>query len=322
MFRSLTCAAFLAVAAVTVSGAAGADTLTVYTAGPKSLAEKLAAGYEQATGTKVDLFQATTGKVMARLEAEESNPVADVLVSASWGSALDLEKRGLLMAYSSPNAKTVPDFLKADTYVAQGVSALAIAWNSRSGTPKPADWSDLARPEYRDMVTMPDPAQSGSAYDLVAGLQSQDEPATWKLLGDLKANGIIVPGANAQALNPVLQGARGVVFGAVDYISLGAAAKGESIEVVFPKSGTVVAPRPMMILKSARNPDAARKFIDYVLSDEGQSLVADVFLMPARADLPARRPTISELKVIDLDPDAAAAGRAGVLEKFKTTMAD
>jgi ABC-type Fe3+ transport system substrate-binding protein len=33
---------------------------------------------------KVTVFQATTGKVMARLEAEQANPQADVLISASW----------------------------------------------------------------------------------------------------------------------------------------------------------------------------------------------------------------------------------------------
>jgi iron(III) transport system substrate-binding protein len=44
-----------------------ASALTVYTAGPGSLAKKLAAGYEKQTGVKVNIFQATTGKVMARL---------------------------------------------------------------------------------------------------------------------------------------------------------------------------------------------------------------------------------------------------------------
>ena len=47
-----------------------AHALTVYTAGPGSLAKSLASGFEQQTGVKVTVFQATTGKVMARLEAE------------------------------------------------------------------------------------------------------------------------------------------------------------------------------------------------------------------------------------------------------------
>ena len=46
----------------------------------------------------------------------------------------------------------------------------------------------------------------------------------------------------------------------------------------------------MMILKTARQPDEARKFVDYVLSEEGQRAVADAWLMPARQDVAAKRP--------------------------------
>ena len=76
-----------------------AHALTVYTAGPGSLAKSLASGFEQQTGVKVTVFQATTGKVMARLEAEQANPQADVLISASWDTAEDLHQRGWLLPF-------------------------------------------------------------------------------------------------------------------------------------------------------------------------------------------------------------------------------
>lgn len=114
-------------AAVLVLSAASGHALTVYTAGPAGLIKDLAAGYEKATGVKVEVFQADTGKVMARLEAEAANPRADVVISASWDSALDLHKRGWLLNYQSPNAARVPALYKGPSYVAQGLSALAIA---------------------------------------------------------------------------------------------------------------------------------------------------------------------------------------------------
>lgn len=85
-----------------------AHALTVYTAGPGSLAKSLASGFEQQTGVKVTVFQATTGKVMARLEAEQANPQADVLISASWDTAEDLHQRGWLLPFASANADQVP----------------------------------------------------------------------------------------------------------------------------------------------------------------------------------------------------------------------
>lgn len=301
-----------ALSSLLMAGVAHAD-ITVYTAGPQSLIDKLAEGFTAESGVKVNVFQATTGKVMARIEAEAANPVVDVLISASWDTATDFAKRGWLVPYTSPNAEKVPDFLKTDTAVAQGVSAPGIAWNTNSGTPKPAEWSDLAKPEFKDLVNIPDPAQSGSAFELTAALAGQDD---FKLFKDLKANGAAIAGANAEALNPVLQGAKAAVFGAVDYITFGSKAKGESIEVVFPESGTVIAPRPAMILNWSKNQDEAKKFIDYMLSDEGQKLVAKTYLMPARTDIAADRPLIADLKLLSYDAATVQGKRKETLQQI------
>jgi iron(III) transport system substrate-binding protein len=299
-------------------GLATASALTVYSAGPGALIEDLAADFTDQTGIEVNVFQSTTGQVMARLESEQANPLADVVISASWDSAESLHADGLLHEYLSPNAETVPDFLKTDHYVAQGISALALVWNQDSGVPAPADWNDLTDSAYRDQVTMPDPAQSGAAFELISGLlTAQGEEATWTLMEALADNGMIMPGPNARALNPVLQGAKSVVFGAVDYISLGQQAEGEAIEVIFPESGTVIAPRPMMILASTAMPDEAEQFIDFVLSEQGQARVADSYLMPARTDIEALRPTLEELTLIEVDSEAMNAQREEILTRFR-----
>ena len=227
--------------------------IAIYSAGPANLIESLAKGFKTSTGLDVGVFQGTTGQVMARIEAEAANPVVDVLISASWDTATDFEKRGWLVAYASPNAAQVPASLKSEYAVAQGVSALGIAWNPKSDAPRPAEWADLTKPEFRNLVTTPDPAQSGASFELVAALHGKS--GDWKLFEALRNNGAIVAGANAQALNPVLQGAKAAVFGAVDYISLDQKANGENIDVIFPVSGTVVAPRPAMILKWSKHVD-------------------------------------------------------------------
>lgn len=312
MLKSIKGLVFGAASTLLLAGVAQAD-ITVYTAGPQSLIDKLAEGFTAQSGIKVNVFQATTGKIMARIEAEAANPAVDVLISASWETATDFAKRGWLVSYTSPNAEKVPDFLKNETAVAQGVSALGIAWNTKSGTPKPAEWSDLAKPEFKDLVNIPDPAQSGSSFELTAALAGQDDFALFK---SLKNNGAIIAGANAEALNPVLQGAKAAVFGAVDYITFGNKAKGESIDVVFPESGTVIAPRPVMILNWSKNQDEAKKFVDYMLSDEGQKLVAGTYLMPARSDIPADRPLISDLKLIDYDAAAIQGKRKEILQQI------
>jgi len=306
--------------ALTLSMVAGqAQALTLYTAGPGSLAKKLAAGYEKESGVKVDVFQATTGKVMARLEAEQANPRADVLISASWDTAEDLQQRGWLQPFESSNAAQVPAQFKTPYYVAQGISALGIVWNSKSGTPEPKDWQDLAAPAFKDKVTLPDPALSGASVDLLMGLQQAGDAKSWELFQKLKTNGAIIAGPNAQALTPVLQGAKAAVFGAVDYVAYGSVADGESVKVIFPSSGTVIAPRPMMILKSSQHADEAKGFINYVLSPAGQKLVAEAWLMPARQDIDAKRPLFKSLTL--LPNSTASASRSAVLDRFATLFA-
>jgi len=297
-----------------------AHALTVYTAGPGSLAKNLASGYEKKTGVKVNIFQATTGKVMARLEAEQANPQADILISASWDTAEDLHQRGWLLPYQSANAANVPANLKSADFIAQGVSALGIVWNSKSGTPEPKEWQDLTGPAFKDKVTTPDPALSGASLDLLIGLQNGMGEKAWGLFNALKNNGMVVSGPNAQAVTPVMQGAKAAVFGAVDYVSYGNISQGESLKVIFPASGTVIAPRPMMILKTSKQVDEAKGFIDYVLSPEGQTLVADAWLMPARSDVKAKRPLLDELNILPTTSDGSSE-RSSVLTRFNKLFA-
>jgi iron(III) transport system substrate-binding protein len=282
------------------------------------LINNLAKGFTAQSGIKVGVFQGTTGAVMGRIEAEASNPKVDVVISASWDTADDFNSRGWLVPYQSANAAKVPDFLKSSGAVAQSVSALAIVWNSTSKTPKPADWTDLTKPEYKNLVTIPDPAQSGSSYELVAALQAK---YGWKLFQDLKANGAIVAGANADALNPVLQGAKAAVFGAVDYIALDEKANGEPVEVIFPASGTIIAARPTLILKWSKQQGEAEKFVDYMLSDAGQAMMAKDQLMPARTDIPADRLLIKDLPLLPIDDKQIASQRKQILDQFAAIFA-
>jgi len=110
--------------------------LTVYTAGPEGLATKLIEGYQSKTGVKVEVFQGTTGKILARLEAEKSNPVADVVILASLPSAQGLKQEGLTLPYpEAVNAdKLNPDWSDAEgNYFSTSASALGIAYNTNLG---------------------------------------------------------------------------------------------------------------------------------------------------------------------------------------------
>lgn len=73
--------------------------VTVYMPSPAGLSNKIAKGFEKKTGIKVEQFQGTTGEILARLEAEKSNPAADVVILASWSDGLSMKQKGELAAY-------------------------------------------------------------------------------------------------------------------------------------------------------------------------------------------------------------------------------
>ncbi len=294
--------------------------LTVYAAGPGSLMKTLMAAFERDTGIRVNLFQATTGRVLARLEAEAANTRADVFISASWDLARDLDERGWLLPYESPNARAVPPHLKTGTYVAQAVSALGIVWNHSSDTPEPADWQDLAQKEFRNRLTMPDPALSGASLDLLLGLEQARGEQAWDLLKRMRDNGLQVCDANDQALAPVLRGEKAAVFGSVDYVAYANVSRGAPIKVIFPGSGTILVPRPMMILNTSRAADRARQLIDYLLSEEGQDCAADAWLMPARSDIAIRRPSLGDIAMLPQNP-TTESGRRDCLARFRAIFA-
>lgn len=288
------------------------DALTVYSAGPGSMIRRLAENFTQATGIDVNLHQETTGKIMDRLDAEAQSPQADMVISASWDSALELERRQWLLPLQLGQHTEVPGELKSDHIIAQGVSILGLIWNEDGSSPPPQDWTDLIAPAYKNLVTTPDPTLSGASAELLLGLQNAYGDQLWVLLEALKNNGMTVSGANAQALAPVLRGSHEVVFGGADYIAHSNIKQGASLRFIVPASGTITAPRPMMILNTTRRADQARAFIDYMLSDDGQALVSRAGLIPVRADDAAH-----PLEDIVMLPRTGAAGlRRHVVERF------
>lgn len=315
-----------AVGAVPAAATNLSGQITVYTASPDDLAKNMAQAFTQQTGVQVNLLSADTGTVLSRLQAEESHPQADVVILADWSAGLSLAQQGLVLAYQAPGAQEVPAAYQApdQSFVAQGMSATTIVYNTDKVTTPPQDWDDLLQPAWKDQVTMPDPAASGTAYDFLATfLEQRGEDAGWQYLTQMKADGLIVPGSNATALNPVTSGGRSAMVAAVDHTTYASIAQGEHLKMVYPKSGTSLSPRPLLIMKSTKNPDAAKAFVDFSLSTQGQQIVASSWVIPARSDVPVRdgHTPLSEITAWPSDWNWEAQNRTDVLNRFSQQIA-
>lgn len=299
----------------------GVETVVVYSAGPGGMAEELADGFTEETGIEVELFQSTTGAVVGRLEAEMDNPIADVVVLASWPSGLDLLNRGLLYTYEdAENGDMLQDQWNGENALfGYSASALGITYNTELISQPGSDWWDYAEEQYSGLVTMPDPSESGSALDFIAGYLSDQGEEGWELFEALNDSGLEVAGANRPALDSVISGSNGVVLAGVDYMAYNVMEEGEPIDIHYASSGTVVNPRPAMILESSENIEGAEMFIDYLLGDAAQEIVASHYLLPGRKDVAAHedRVPFEDIVLLDYDWDWMTDNQENINERFQ-----
>lgn len=278
--------------------------VTVYMPSPAGLADKLAAAFTEKTGVEVEQFQGTTGEILARLETEQANPVADVVILASWSDGLSMKEDGQIMSYTPANANKANWIDEDSMLFGTSASAVGVIYNTTIYSELSADWADLAGADYKGNIAIPDPEKSGACKDFLAGFvtgvdDGEDIMQSWA------DNGLTVPGANAAALEAVTTGEKGILIAGVDYNAYSSMNKGEPISIYYPATGTVINPRPAMIMNTAPNVDNAKAFIDFLYSDEAQQMVADAYLLPGRSDIQCdNRTNLADIPQLPTEWDA------------------
>ncbi|WP_222889078.1 ABC transporter substrate-binding protein [Enterobacter sp. C2] len=313
-----------ALAAVIVTAlstpAFAASTLTLYTSQPNEDAQMTVTAFEKAhPDIEVKWIRDGTTKLTARLQAElaAGGAAPDVLLIADSVTMESLKKQDLLAAYKSPEASRYD----AQLYDPQGyyygtkLITTGIAYNTRAPV-KPGSWQDLLKPELKNMTTLPSPLYSGAAQIHMATLLN-DPQLGFAWYEKLKANGAMPQSGNGAVMNAITSGSKG--YGVlVDYMAIREKAKGAPIEFVFPKEGVSIVTEPVAMLKKAKNPDGAKAFIDFVLSDAGQRLVLKQGYLPADANLPAPEgfPARESIKLMPYDPAKALADTDANKKRF------
>jgi iron(III) transport system substrate-binding protein len=288
-----------------------AGNLVLYTSQPNTDAQQTVDAFKaRHPGVNVTFVRDGTPKILAKLgaEFEAGQPQADVLLIADSVTMEGLKKEDRLLAHETADVSAYP----AGTHDAQKfwfatkLITTGIAYNTKASF-KPTSWQDLTRPEVKGQLVMPSPLTSGAALIHAATLTGSMNDG-WKYYEALKENDAIAGGGNGDVLKQVAGGQKlyGVI---VDYMPIREKAKGAPVEFVFPKEGVSAVSEPVAILKSTKNPDAARAFVDFLLSKDGQELALKqgyIAAHPAVA-LPAGYPARDQIKVMGFDAAKALA---------------
>ena len=326
MGKSLRCiaaalAALLAIVAPTSASAqAPKGKLVLYTSQPERDAAQTTAAFRNAyPGVDVEVFRSGTTEVMAKLAAEfvAGQSKADVLLIADAASMETLKKDGRLLAY--PEAKVAgfePGTYDADKfYFGSKLITTGIAVNT-AAKGRPASWNDLAKIENKGQIAMPSPLYSGAAAIMLATMTARSDLG-WAFFEKLKAADTVAVRGNGAVLTAVASGEKpyGVL---VDFMAFNAKAKGSPIDFIFPAEGVPAVTEPVAMLKTAQNPAAARAFIDFILSDDGQKLALAMGYIPAKAGsgAPAWLPPGTKIKVMPTDIGKVVQTNSANLKRF------
>ncbi|MBE3597929.1 MAG: ABC transporter substrate-binding protein [Limnochordaceae bacterium] len=314
-------AAGVAVAALaSFAAAAPQKTLQLYTSQPDQDAAALVKAFEEAyPDVAVSIFRSGTEEVISRflLEAESGHRRADVLLVADAPTFEALKQRGLLEAYRSPEAARIPAayYDPEGMYYGTKVMATVIVYHRTLGKPL-RRWADLLQPSVRGKLVMPSPFYSGAAAYNV-GVWSRTEGLGWPWLEALARQDVLMVQGNGAVLRSVASGERpyGTI---VDFMAVRARLQGSPIEVVYPEEGVPVITEPIGIVKGTPNLEAARRFVDFVLSKQGQELAARLGYMPLRSDVtpPEGFPALERIRVMAVPPAELAAGREADKQRF------
>ena len=310
-----------------VSSAASAEQkLFVYTSMKESMIGDLKTAFvKKHPDVKVDFQSAGAGKLMAKIAAErESGKImADVLWTSEVPDFYQLKAQGILLPYIPQDIKAIlnplPDYDGSFTAVRLGT--LGIAYNTRLIKEAPKTWADLQKPAFKGAYGIANPALSGTAYMSVAVLS---RAFGWPYFEALRANGAKMGKGSGQVVDDTASGDL-VASLAVDYITLDKVDKGATLALVFPPEMLVI-PSPIAIFRNSPNVEAAKKFVDFVLSKDGQVIIANEGTLPVRADVKVperyKLPPVDEAmkRAMKIDYKQIMAEKEATIKKFTDIM--
>ncbi len=294
--------------------------------------ESKAREFSVQTGIKVNLARKATGEVFAQLKAEAANPKADLWYGGTHDPHLQAANEGLLQPYVSANMKDQyawsADLLEKSGNQVAGIYRITLGFGynrdllAKKKLAAPACWSDLIKPEYKGDVETSNPATSGTAYTILATLvQMMGEDKAFDYLRSLNKNVNRYTTSGTAQRQSVSRGESliGVTF--LDefipeqYVNA-------PVEVVLPCEGTGYSVGAMSIVKGARNADEAKRFYDWALTAEAQTIrdQTKVIAIPSNrtAYTPERVKALEKAKLINYDfaKYGSSAERKRLIEKW------
>jgi len=286
-------------------------------------AEKVARLFEEKyPGIKVEVHRTGSQRILQRVMQELSANIrnADVVHTSDAGHFVLLKDRKLLMRHTPPGVERFPPgFRDRDGYhFGLRATVNVIAYNTRavSAAEAPKTWKDLLDPRWRGKLVTAHPGYSGVVATHVLALVHLHG---WDYFKQLAQNRVMLVQSAVDPAGVVASGERPVAVNGGDYTFYQSKKKGSPIEIVYPKEGVPLVVSPTAITSFAPHPNAARLFTDFTFTREVQQVLADsegLYTGHPDVKYPADKPKLSELKLLQVDPDELEKRTEEIKKRF------
>ncbi len=312
--------------------AAQSNSLNAICSTDQNWCEMAAKEFTKATGISVNQTRKATGEALAQLRAEAANPKTDIWWGGTGDPFLQAAEIGLLAPYRPDYMNDLHSWSVRQYAMTQNMvggfytSAIGFGWNTellkKKKLPVPKCWADLTQPIYKNEVEISHPASSGTAYTILAGLvQLMGEDAAFEYMKALHKNITqYTRSGTAQAPNV----AKGEVAVGISFIFGFDSWRHNKYPVATaaPCEGTSYEIGGIAMVKGARNTANAKRYYDWLMSPEGQSIgaKADSLQSPANKMFKPdpRIPSMDNVRLIkyDFEKHGKSAERRRLLERW------
>lgn len=288
-----------------------AGRLVIYSGRSETLIQPLLDQFEAATGIDVEARYGSTSEMAGVLLEEGANSPADLFYAQDPGGLGAVQAAGLFQPLPESLLSGVPERFRAADGSWVGISGRArvVAYNTSAITDPsaelPADIYDFVDPQWRDRLGWaPTNASFQAMVTAMRTVWGEEKTAQW--LEGIQANNPISYESNTPVVEAVASGEIDAGFVNHYYLYRFLSEQGETFgarNYFLPGGGpgSLIMVSGAGILKTAPNVANAQRFIEYLLSSEGQAYFAtETFEYPVieGVALPAELPPLSELEAV------------------------
>lgn len=295
--------------------------LMIYTSAEDAFISEVCARFNaKYPDANAEYYRSGTEEVISKVMAEKMTDSlqADLIMVSDAPTFEGLKANGLLQAYDSPELDNIyTEFVDPEHYYyGTFPAAMGIVYNTDLVSTAPESWQDLLTAEAKGNAVMPNPLYSGTAANALLEL-TRTNGIGWEFYQGLLDNDMMVVNGNGGVINSVASGENAYGI-ACDSNALAAAASGSPLAFVYPKEGVPATADPIGITSTTDNLTAAQAFVDFMLSEEIQTLGRTLIgKAPIRKGLELPAGSLSVEDRVNLVSDAKMLYEAREADKSK-----